>query len=70
MRTDSTVRSQDLETYYRLNGAIYCYKVDSIIKNNGINYDNNVHAYVMEQIKSIDIDTHLDFKIASAIANE
>ena len=70
LKTDSSKRSQELKKYYRLNGAIYCFRTETIYKHNGINYIDEVFAYIMEQKNSIDIDSHLDFKIARVIANE
>lgn len=64
------LRSQDLPQYYRLNGSIYAYKVSDLLLNNGITYHENVYAYFMENIHSIDIDTPLDFKIAECIMKE
>ena len=59
-------RSQDLETYYRLNGAIYIVKISEFIKEKSL-MPNNTYAYVMDQFNSIDIDTLYDFICAEAI---
>ena len=53
---------QSLPTYYRINGAIYLTKVTGALGTNL--YSDSGYAYVMEQAKSIDIDTELDFKMA------
>jgi len=63
-------RSQDLDTYFRLNGAIYTFTSDSILLNQGISYSKNVYSYVMPQERSIDIDTFLDFEFAQFIASK
>ena len=63
------VRSQDLPTYYRINGAIYLTDVDYFVTNNGFISSNTV-AYIMPQERSIDIDTLLDFKICNILLNE
>ena len=59
-------RSQDLPTYYRLNGAIYIADIAYLYKLNGF-IGNKTKAYVMSQNNSIDIDTELDFRLAEII---
>lgn len=61
-------RSQDQETYYRLNGAIYFCRTPVAMKLDTL-YGDNVEsrAYVMDQMQSVDIDTALDFAIAEAV---
>lgn len=63
-------RSQDLDTYYRLNGAIYINKVSSLIKEKSFISSKESYAYVMEKSKSIDIDEEIDFKLANIYINE
>lgn len=60
-------RSQDLEKYYRVNGAIYICKISKLLEEKTFFLENNIFAYKMEQIDSIDIDTKLDFLIAETI---
>jgi len=60
-------RSQDLETYYRLNGAIYIYKTDKLLEENRLFFEDGIYAYKMDRKSSIDIDEELDFKIAGAL---
>lgn len=60
-------RSQDLSPYYRLNGAIYAYDVDAYITNGNGFYTEQVQAYKMDNIYSVDIDTQLDFAIAETM---
>ncbi|KOY43221.1 CMP-N-acetlyneuraminic acid synthetase [Vibrio parahaemolyticus] len=60
-------RSQDLPDYYRLNGSIYAFKVDSFVENNGIFYSDKVKAYNMPVERSVDIDTIVDFHIAEVL---
>ena len=62
------LRSQDLPTYYRLNGAIYISDIDYLYEVNGFIGDNT-NAHVMEQKKSIDIDTELDFRFAEILVD-
>ena len=62
-------RSQDLETYYQLNGAIYICKVDKLLKEKTFFLEDNIFAYLMEKKYSIDIDEEVDLKIADAFLN-
>lgn len=62
-------RRQDLEKYYKLNGAIYLSKVDIFLKENSF-YTKNSKAYIMSKRNSIDIDDYIDFKIAECILKE
>jgi len=57
---------QDLQKFYRINGAIYITKVDDLMKNATI-YDNGCFAYIMEKIFSIDIDDITDFIFAELL---
>lgn len=54
---------QELEKYYRINGAIYLSKVEYYKKTKNF-YESNSYAYIMSREKSVDIDTILDFKFA------
>ncbi|WP_304544972.1 cytidylyltransferase domain-containing protein [Sulfurimonas microaerophilic] len=63
-------RSQDLETYYRLNGAIYIAKIDKFLENGSFFLKNNIFAYEMPQQHSIDIDTKIDFLFAELLLKE
>lgn len=60
------VPRQQLATYYRFNGAIYIRKIkyheDTIEL-----LEENEYAFIMEQNKSVDIDTELDFIIAEKV---
>jgi CMP-N-acetylneuraminic acid synthetase len=58
-------RSQDLETYYRLNGAIYICKIEKLLEEKSFLLKNNIFAYVMSRERSIDIDEKIDFDIAN-----
>ena len=57
-------RSQDLPKHYRLNGAIYICKISELLKQKTFFLEKNIFAYIMDQERSIDIDTLLDFKMA------
>ena len=62
-------RSQDLPSYYRLNGAVYAFTTDALIANQGINYTAAVFSIKMPTLRSVDIDHELDFKLAEVILN-
>ena len=64
---DLGARSQDLPVHYKLNGAIYICNTRKFIKTKSVFLKENLFAYVMPQIASIDIDSELDFIIAKAI---
>lgn len=57
-------RSQDLEKYYRINGAIYICKTERLLKEKSFFLKDNIFAYIMNRESSIDIDEEIDFKIA------
>lgn len=57
-------RSQELPTFYRLNGSIYLAKVKSYIEKNSFFFDGSI-AYIMPCERSVDIDTEHDFNYAS-----
>lgn len=60
-------RSQDLDTYYRINGAIYITTTNLLLNNKSFFLNENIFAYKMEKKDSIDIDESLDFIIAERI---
>lgn len=60
----SYARRQDLEPYYRENGAIYLVDAKKIMDRDYNFYADACHGYIMECEKSIDIDTRIDFEIA------
>ncbi|MEZ8470165.1 cytidylyltransferase domain-containing protein [Vibrio splendidus] len=64
VKPESKKRSQDLEPYYRLNGAIYIYDVEEIRKEKRIDYYTNSYAFIMQNKYSIDIDNEQDFALA------
>lgn len=59
-------RRQDMEKFYRVNGAIYIVSHEKF-KNDRFLYTEGSYAYIMPQNRSIDIDTEVDFKLAEAI---
>jgi CMP-N-acetylneuraminic acid synthetase len=60
-------RSQDLEKYYQLNGAIYICKISKFIEEKGFFLKDNIYAFKMDRGSSIDIDERIDLKIAEAL---
>ena len=65
---NSTVRRQDMATYYKVNGAIYINRVSEIHK--GLSFNDNIVPYIMEPESSIDIDTMDDLLLVNKILNE
>ena len=61
-------RSQDLERYYRLNGAIYICETNKLLEKKSFFLKDNVFAYEMDRKSSIDIDEELDFKMAESLS--
>ena len=60
-------RSQDLPNYYRLNGSMYIYNAQDLLKKSKIFFDKNVFAFEIQPYEAIDIDTTMDFLIAETI---
>lgn len=70
LRTEvASMRRQELPTYFRLNGAIYIARRDYLLENNGF-LGLQTFAYIMPQDKSVDIDTELDFSLASLLMEQ
>jgi len=63
-------RSQDLETYYRLNGAIYIAKTNKLLEEETFFLKDNIFAYIMSRENSIDIDEDIDFQLAKIILDK
>lgn len=61
------MRRQELECYYRENGAIYIVKTDNIRDVQYDIYQNNCYMYVMDKRASVDIDDEIDFMLAESI---
>lgn len=62
LNTNSTIRRQDFEKYYKVNGAIYIQKIDKNFNSN-ISLNDGKLGYIMEKKYSIDIDNYIDIKI-------
>ncbi|TFF74463.1 acylneuraminate cytidylyltransferase family protein [Aeromonas taiwanensis] len=61
-------RSQELERYYRVNGAIYIFDRQYVGSLSDI-YSSNSFAYIMEKSASIDIDDAFDLYLSECIKN-
>lgn len=59
---NSTVRRQDMEKMYRVNGSIYINSIKEINPNTSFN-DNEV-PFIMSKQNSVDIDEYVDLEIA------
>jgi len=57
-------RSQELQNYYRLNGAIYITLIEELRNQNKFLLNENCFAFIMDKNKSVDIDTLDDFHLA------
>jgi len=62
-------RSQDLPTYYRLNGAVYVAELSYFMQQNGF-MGPQTKAYIMDQKHSVDIDTEIDFLFCDTLINQ
>ena len=63
-------RSQELQTFYRLNGAIYIVDVKTFSEQKRFFASSNAFAYIMSRIKSIDIDTEEDLEFAQCLTEK
>lgn len=54
--------------FYRLNGAIYIVNVERFKRDRYL-YQKGSFAYVMDQSRSVDIDTELDFELVEFLLN-
>lgn len=66
IQTAGNARRQNLDTYYRINGAIYLFDSQYYMHHENV-YGSDVYAYIMDKRQSIDIDDQFDFMIAEAI---
>jgi CMP-N,N'-diacetyllegionaminic acid synthase len=62
------VRRQDSPRCYDMNGSVYVWRRDSILKT--VDLGPNTGIFVMPEERSIDIDTEFDFKIVEFILKE
>ncbi len=60
---NNAMQRQELEPFYRVNGAVYIVNIREFEKNSFL-YRKGCYAYIMDQERSIDIDTIRDFEYA------
>lgn len=60
-------RSQDLEKYYRINGAIYICNTKRLLNEKSFFLHDNIFSYIMDRESSIDIDEEIDLIIAKIL---
>ncbi|MGV6986377.1 acylneuraminate cytidylyltransferase family protein [Providencia hangzhouensis] len=70
IRPDSLKRSQDLSTFYRINGAIYIFDAKKLMEYGEIRYTPESYAFIMDQIHSVDIDQSIDFIFAELLIHQ
>lgn len=63
---DAVYQRQQCEPYYRVNGAIYIRDVKDFLRDGRL-YKKGCFAYIMDQQKSVDIDSELDIKLAEVL---
>ena len=63
-------RSQDLPKHYRINGAIYACRTETLLREGTFFPSRNAFAHVMTRRNSVDIDDALDFSVARAILED
>ena len=61
------LRSQDLDEYFRVNGAIYICKIETFLREETFFIKDNVYAFKMDRESSVDIDEEIDFQLARVI---
>lgn len=61
-------RRQEMQQYYRINGAIYIQTTELLMRHGNL-YGENSYAYIMNKMKSIDIDDEFDFFLAKMLLN-
>ena len=66
IRTKDMVGRQQMDTYYRINGALYLVQVSHFEANHEI-YDSGSYAFLMDKKKSVDIDDKMDFFYAETL---
>lgn len=69
LKKSDNKRRQELDTYYRINGAIYIIEINEYLISKNF-YGERSRAYIMDNKDSIDIDNDLDFKIAELLLKD
>lgn len=65
-KSNSTIRRQEFEAVYKVNGAIYINAIDPQL-NEQTSLNDNVIPYIMERDASVDIDTFDDLQFAEEL---
>ncbi|MCZ8536934.1 acylneuraminate cytidylyltransferase family protein [Paenisporosarcina quisquiliarum] len=68
IKENSTVRRQDFEDYYKVNGAIYINKIDKSF-NEELSLNDNQWPYIMDSKFDLDIDCMEDIEIFKRVLN-
>lgn len=63
LKTKEKDNRQEEASYYVLNGAIFCSRVDYFLENDGF-YNDRTYAYIMPRERSVDIDDEFDLSLA------
>lgn len=63
LAVDSTVRRQDMPTYYRVNGCVYVNNISEV--NEDLSFNDNRIPYVMPRERAVDIDEPVDLCVAA-----
>lgn len=66
---DAMKQRQSGGVFYRLNGAIYIVDIKRFRENRFL-YQKGSYAFIMDQKRSVDIDTEMDFKMAEFLISE
>ena len=65
-KNNANVPRQKLDKYYRLNGAIYIWKIEYTTDGANLKDDKEI-AFIMDKKRSVDIDDDFDFIIAEQL---
>ncbi|MBK7891773.1 MAG: acylneuraminate cytidylyltransferase family protein [Bdellovibrionales bacterium] len=68
-RVPPVVRRQDAPSCYDMNGSIYVWKREKLFSQETL-FHNDTHIYTMPAERSIDVDTELDFRLVSFLAEQ
>lgn len=61
-------RSQEYQKEYRLNGAVYIFCAEVLLKNNSI-FTKFLYASILPRSRSIDVDRRVDLNVCEAMLN-
>ncbi len=63
---EAIIRRQDAPSVYEMNGSIYVYKRDYLLKTESVHSEKTL-LYLMPKDRSVDIDSELDFRIVELL---